>query len=578
MDNSRLTLIVLTWASLAVSIQAAELTTPYQRGLEAARLYNSKQWEPAAQVYAQVVAENPDLGNRWREYANVLYQLKRYDESTAAYRHALDLGAAVPTCTYNIACNYALLGKTEDALLWLRKALNMGFLDEQTLRTDTDFESLRSDPRFREVVGMYPPEGLSRDDRWRFDLDYLLRRGERIHYDLYGRVSRIELQVEFEDLKTRVGALEDHEIVAGIMKILGMLGDGHSVVLGYEDGRPALRAFPIDMYLFSDGFYVRGAREEYRSIVGGKVLRVGRLSAEEALRAVRPYCSVDNGMGVKSWSAYLLKVPEVLHAQRIIEDPLQAAYVIETATGETVTVQLAAEDAPHMHAGPFRSDFVYAHQLAGGTPPLYLRNLDEAHWFEHLPGRKMVFAAYNVVGPDGDETVAQFAERLFAFINANAVDYLVLDLRHNGGGNNTLNRPLVHGVVRCDRINRKGHFFVITGRRTFSAAMNAAVELERNTEAIFVGEPTGSSPNFVGEVSPTTLPCSGLRVSLSSLYWQGSLPNDHRTWIAPSIPAPLSVRDFRDNRDPAMEAIFAEVASKLDPPTTGMPATQSAPN
>ncbi len=570
MNNSRATLIVLTLASLTVPIHAAEPTTPYQRGLEAAKLYNSKQWESAAQVYAQVVAENPEAGNRWREYANVLYQLKRYDESTAAYHHALELGAAIQTCTYNIACNYALLGKTDEALFWLRKALDLGFLEEQTLRTDTDFDALRSDPRFRELAGVYPPEGLSRDDRWRFDLDYLLRRGERIHHDLYGRVSRSELQAAFADLKGRVGVLQDHEIVVGIMKILGMLGDGHSVVLGYEDGRSALRAFPIDMYLFSDGFYVRGAREENRTIIGGKVLRVGRLSADDALRAVRPYCSVDNGMGVKSWSAYLLKVPEVLHALRIIDDLQQAAYVIETAAGETVTVQLAAEDAPHMHGGPFRPDFVYAHQLTGGLPPLYLRNLDEAHWFEHLPDRKMVYAAYNVVGPDGDETVAQFAERLFKFINGNEVDYLVLDLRHNGGGNNMLNRPLVHGVVRCDRINRKGHFFVITGRRTFSAAMNAAADFERNTEAIFVGEPTGSSPNFVGEVSPTTLPCSGLRVSLSSLYWQGSLPNDHRTWIAPSIPAPLSLRDFRDNRDPAMEAIFAEVAVERLPPTPSM--------
>ena len=44
-----------------------------------------------------------------------------------------------------------------------------------------------------------------------------------------------------------------------------------------------------------------------------------------------------------------------------------------------------------------------------------------------------------------------------------------------------------------------GHLFVIIGRRTFSAAQNTVNMIEKNTNATFVGEPTGSRPNFVGE-------------------------------------------------------------------------------
>ena len=50
---------------------------------------------------------------------------------------------------------------------------------------------------------------------------------------------------------------------------------------------------------------------------------------------------------------------------------------------------------------------------------------------------------------------------------------------------------------------------MIIGRDTFSAAQNTISELERRTKAILVGEPTGSSPNFIGESLAIPLPYSG---------------------------------------------------------------------
>jgi hypothetical protein len=98
--------------------------------------------------------------------------------------------------------------------------------------------------------------------------------------------------------------------------------------------------------------------------------------------------------------------------------------------------------------------------------------------------------------------------------------------------------------------------FVITGRGTFSAAQNTATFLDRHTNAVFVGEPTGSSPNFVGETAPFRLPHSGLQANVSDLYWQTSWPFDHRTAIAPDVYAPPTFAAFSANRDPAMDAIL----------------------
>src|SRR5258706_89573 len=78
---------------------------------------------------------------------------------------------------------------------------------------------------------------------------------------------------------------------------------------------------------------------------------------------------------------------------------------------------------------------------------------------------------------------------------------------------------LVQGLTKKESINHRGKLFVVLGRRTFSAAQNAATFIERYLNAIFVGEPTGSSPNFVGEEAPFTLPYSKLLMNVSALYW-----------------------------------------------------------
>jgi hypothetical protein len=170
---------------------------------------------------------------------------------------------------------------------------------------------------------------------------------------------------------------------------------------------------------------------------------------------------------------------------------------------------------------------------------------------------------YNAVTDQKEESFDQFSRRMMAFVDANQIENLAIDLRYNGGGNGVLNRALIRELVRSNSINRRGHLFVILGRNTFSAAMTAATELEHFTECLFVGEPSCSSPNARGQASPIALPCSGLHLSCASLYYQGALlSSDRRPWIAPDIVAELSSADEANNRDPALTAILAEIRSR----------------
>jgi hypothetical protein len=167
----------------------------------------------------------------------------------------------------------------------------------------------------------------------------------------------------------------------------------------------------------------------------------------------------------------------------------------------------------------------------------------------------MLYVQLNEVRDMPDETLAAFYDRVFAVAEREPVQRMVLDIRRNGGGNLSLNQALIHHLIRCDRVNQWGRLFTIVGRGTFSAAMNLAVDLERHTRTLFVGEPTGSSPNHYGENEHFSLPNSGLCGSVSALWWQYSEPADTRPWIRPELSAELSSSDYAENRDPALDAV-----------------------
>ncbi len=548
-------------ALLTVLVCPASLWANPIEQFEMASSYSQEgKWQEAAALYDTLIDENPYHGRAWQQYGFALHQLSRYEAAIEAFEQSIELGFQPTTSMYNIACGYALLGNSEAALDWLTRAMDMGFVGRNDLlRTDTDLDTIRDNPRFRQITGLYPPEDLSRDDRWRYDLDYLARRMEQIHYDLYGVMSRTQFDGAIRDLKSAVPDLEDYQIAVGIQRILAMVGDGHTFML------PLIRElgihrYPISVYRYSDGLFVQAATPEYESVVGARVVSIGGTTVDKAWNAVAEICSHDNASGLMFAVQRYLVIPEILHAVGVVDSIQAVPLTVETRDGGVVTVDLVPVAANDMG-----EDFVRARDGADAPVPLWLKDQESAHWFEFIEADKLVYAQYNQVQDMPGESVEQFSHRLFEFIDENPVEYLVIDMRNNGGGNNFLNKPLVHGLIASEKVNRPGHLFVITGRRTFSAAMNAAADIEANTEAIFVGEPTGSKPNFVGETTIFPLPCNGVRVSISSLYWQRSHAFDYRTWIAPHLLAEMSSEDYRMNRDPSMEAIHAFIKDTARP-------------
>lgn len=111
------------------------------------------QYERAIRDYDKALELKPDchqaLNNRGLAYA---YQ-GRHARGIQDLKRALGLKPDDPSKRYNMACVYSLMNKPDEALKWLREAIDLDQKFRDMAKSDSDFDNIRDDPRFKELVG-----------------------------------------------------------------------------------------------------------------------------------------------------------------------------------------------------------------------------------------------------------------------------------------------------------------------------------------------------------------------------------------------------------------------------------------
>jgi hypothetical protein len=92
-----------------------------------------------------------DDSGAWAE-VQPLYEAGRYAEAADRGREVLEAHPH-PRTFYNVACSESLAGRTADAVEHLRHAIDMWEPCRDMAKQDTDFDPIRNEPAFKEVVG-----------------------------------------------------------------------------------------------------------------------------------------------------------------------------------------------------------------------------------------------------------------------------------------------------------------------------------------------------------------------------------------------------------------------------------------
>jgi tetratricopeptide (TPR) repeat protein len=111
--------------------------------------------EPGTTIFAiGGVPGKPYEATGWELFAPVtpLYEAGKYDEASDRGRELLANNPPFPALFYNVACCESLAGRTDDAIEHLRRALSGSESLRELARTDSDFDPIRDEPRFKELL------------------------------------------------------------------------------------------------------------------------------------------------------------------------------------------------------------------------------------------------------------------------------------------------------------------------------------------------------------------------------------------------------------------------------------------
>lgn len=403
---------------------------------------------------------------------------------------------------------------------------------------------------------------LSADD-WRSDLAFLKETVHKEYPFLFKKITAVQFDSAVNQLRQDIPRLQPHEIVAGLARIVASFQYGHTDIR-WTGGVVKFHIIPVSLYWFNSGIHVEGIHKDYAQALGAKLLKVNGVPVEEALKAVRPLLPVENEQYFKAYVLDFLCIPEALHAQKVTQTLQNAITFTLEKDGKTFDQTFPAVESfrfPRKYSliQP-NTDWVSSRDQS--KTPLYLKNLDKIYYYEYLPETKTVYVRQSQIQDDPSDPIPAFYKRVFDFIEKNEVDRLVLDVRLNGGGNNYKNKTIVKEVIKS-KINQPGKFFVIIGRRTFSACQNLVNELDNYTEAVFVGEPTSENINFYGDNRQVVLPKSKIPIFLSFAWWQDKPQWEDGPWLAPHVAVDMSYEQYRTNQDPVLDAVFSFTGSNF---------------
>ena len=563
--------LFMTINSAFAQTQTSHIDSPlayFKQRTEALRLVKNQKWQEAIPILEGLTQQYQNDGDLFYVLGLSYYETGQFTNAIIALKKTLESGGTILTniptgsapsndIMIKIAKAYAEGGDKDNALVWLQKGFAARYDEKPFVKDDPAFKDFSEDEDFLALFGEDKQPNITREESWASDISYLEKSIDDLHFSPDHAISKTDLSKAILKLKTTISSLSDEQVIVESMKIVGSLGNGHNLIIPTSPNKGALKKLPVQLYQFTDGLFIVDAEKGFEQWIGYEVESIENTTAEEALQKTNAVNARDNAMQTLWLGPYYLGLPDVLKGLGIVENPDQVTITLKDRSEKSQKVTM------HPVSWNF-SGFPKLPKLKDREQPMFLSKPEDPYWYTLHPESKSIYVQFNEVAQKEEQSLEAFTIELRDQVATNDIQHLILDLRQNHGGNGAILPPMLKTIINFDVMHPDGNLFVLMGRETFSAAQNLLTEISTQTNAILVGEPSGSKPNHIGEAGWFKLPYSGLMGLISTQFHQTSKAEDHRNWIAPQIPVNVTSTHYFNGSDKALDIIMEVIQTSAN--------------
>jgi hypothetical protein len=412
---------------------------------------------------------------------------------------------------------------------------------------------------------------------WTHDLDAIIDDIERIHPNAFTKIDRRTWLAATIHLKSELPNLTEEQRMVRAMRLVASLGDGHTQL---EPNTPAFSLwYPVRVYEFSDGVFITSAFGKDADLAGAQLLEAADHPIAFVLAEARALMGADNSWCLRE-NLFAFHDAALMKGLGFTDDQGALRVRVKLSSGrivDRVLVPRVADDTRFARADA-TMDWRFVSEVFGpplGSPADWTTaytglkaaafRTDDPTRPPHLMYRRPFVArslpranAYyiqinNIQDMQG-ESLVEFFRRAMREVDSAKPARLIVDIRYNPGGDGSKVTAMIHELIKREDSRPWGHLYVLTGRKTFSAAVMLLQAFIDHTEVSVIGEPAGAGPDSYGDA--TTIDLRRGRLHVSTLYHKLDDIGERPDFTPVDVPALFSFADYAAGRDPALDPIL----------------------
>ena len=381
------------------------------------------------------------------------------------------------------------------------------------------------------------------------------------------------------DLEQQAAGLSDADFFIGIERLAALAQNGHDSVQPIDDAWRPKGHLPLRIIWFPDAMVIARAGPPVQDLAGARIIAIEGLTPDALLARLAELCGGNEGY--RRWNViWAIESQEILSALGIARSPDQIQFKLALPDGREIersVKMVPSNEIPEMRPVRLWSQELSEEEASrgwktaidSGDEPFYLKDADEPFRFTALPGMNASYLQFRTNYDLNGQSIRAFAEKAQKKLAAEHPRVLIVDLRFDTGGDISRTAALMREL----RYYVAGRIYLLVGRYTFSAGIVAAAIVKKSggDRVRIIGENVGDRLRWWSEGRDACLPNSHLCLHVNDGLWDltKGCSGERDCYgdrfvpaigsLDPELNAPLTAAAWLSRRDPAMEAIEAEL-------------------